>query len=264
MSPRFSIVTVVLNPPVEEFLRTVASVLGQREGNWELIIKDGGSDPACLAAIPSDPRIRVITEKDSGIFDAMNQALDLVTGEFICFLNAGDWFYDSSALSHVAAAVASASDADFIYGDVAKPSSRSGFERYADVLTRSYLFDRMICHQAWFVSSRYYARPERYETELPTGADRRFLLRMVLLNHVRSCHVPKVLVGYRGGGVSQKPENARRGRQWADQLRREIYSPAEYRRLSLRTTLLRGLKRTVYDTVGWRIWRRMQAVRSGK
>jgi len=263
MSPRFSIITVILNPPIEDFRRTIDSVIGQHERDWELIIKDGGSDASCLAAIPGDPRIRVVSARDKGIFDAMNQALELANGELICFLNAGDWFYDSSALSHVATAVKSAPGADFIYGDVAKPSSRSGFERYADVLTRSYLFDRMICHQAWFVSRRYYARPERYETELPTGGDRRFLLRMVLLNEVRYCHIPKVLIGYRGGGVSQSPENAKKGRRWADQLRREIYSRGEYRWFSLRTTLLKAIKRTLYDTLGWRVWRRMEAARAG-
>lgn len=255
MRTLFSIVTVVLNPPIEDLLRTVTSVLGQREGNWELIIKDGGSDPACLASIPADPRIRVITEKDTGIFDAMNQALDLVTGEFICFLNAGDWFYDSAALSHVATAVASVPSADFIYGDVAKPSSRSGFERYADVLTRIYLFNRMICHQAWFVSRRYYGRPERYETDLSTGSDRRFLLRMILQNHATYHHVGKVIVSYKGGGVSQRPENVRAAATWQDELVRQIYPSVEYQLLSAGKKLRGALKLLIYDTGLWRIRR---------
>jgi glycosyltransferase involved in cell wall biosynthesis len=264
MKPLFSIITVVLNPPPDDLFLTVKSVLQQECGDWELIIKDGGSSSDSLAGVPEDPRVRIIAEADRGIFDAMNQGLRLANGRFICFLNAGDWFYDRTALRCVAEVIRRNPDAEFLYGDVAKPASRSGFERYPAELSRSYLFSHMICHQAWFVSLRYYNRPERYETDHPTGADRRFLLRMILQNRVRSLHVPRVIAGYRGGGISQKPENVTRGRQWADQLRRHLYPPREYRVLSLRAVFLKAVKRTIYDPFGWRIWRLIQRARAGQ
>lgn len=254
MSPRFSIVTVVLNPPIEDLLLTVASVISQRERDWELIIKDGGSDPRCLASIQSDPRIRVVTSKDSGIFDAMNQAIDLASGQFICFLNAGDFFHDSSALSHVSAGIDSTPGADFVYGDVAKPSSRSGFERYADVLTRSYLFRRMICHQAWFVTRKFYGKTERYETKLPTGADRRFLLQMVLRDKVNYKHVKHVLVSYKGGGVSVRPELIRSSRAWEDEMVRSLYSPLEYFMFSGLKLTLNAAREVMVRSGAWKFW----------
>jgi glycosyltransferase involved in cell wall biosynthesis len=264
MSVRFSIITVVLNPSTEDLHNTVISVLEQKEQDWELIIKDGGSDTQCLASIPSDPRIRLITRADSGIFDAMNQAIDLAGGRLICFLNAGDSFYDSWALSHVAEGIDSSPQADFIYGDVAKPSSRSGFERYSNRLTKSYLFGHMICHQAWFVSKRYYDRPERYETDLPTGGDGRFLLRMVLQRKVAYRHIGRVIVSYKGGGVSQRPANIRAAVTWRDELVRSIFTATEYRFFSVRKRLVKSVKSLVYDRGLWRlrrIWARRQANR---
>jgi len=95
----FSIVVVCLNPG-EKLLKTVQSVLNQKYGNYEIVVKDGGSTDGSLEQLPADSRIRVYTRPDSGIYDAMNQAMSYVTGQFVQFLNCGDLLHDDMVLEY--------------------------------------------------------------------------------------------------------------------------------------------------------------------
>lgn len=100
----FSIVVVSLNPG-EKLVPTLKSVLDQDYGNFEIIIKDGGSTDGSvekLEELPADSRIRFFREPDKGIYDGMNQALAHARGRFLLFLNCGDRLYSRSVLSETA------------------------------------------------------------------------------------------------------------------------------------------------------------------
>jgi len=262
--PLFSIVTVTLNPPQEDLWRTLESVVEQEFGNWELIVKDGGSREGALDGVPEDERIRVVTEEDSGIFDAMNQSLNHVRGRFICFLNAGDVFVDSKVLCTVAAASHAHEDTQFLYGDVAKPYSRSGFELYPSRLSRFYLFKHMVCHQAWFVGADYCRKVNGYETDFPSGSDYRFLLKMVLRDNIRCWHVPNVLVCYKGDGFSARDDVRREADLWIDEVKRELYGEFEYQWFALAWRTRDLMKQAVYDRFLYKIWRNIQLWRTSR
>lgn len=96
----FSIVVVSLNPG-DKLFSTLQSILDQDYGNFEIIIKDGGSTDGSVQRffgegterkIPADSRIRFFQEPDSGIYDGMNQAVQKVQGQYVLFLNCGDRF----------------------------------------------------------------------------------------------------------------------------------------------------------------------------
>lgn len=261
--PLFSIVTVTLNPPQEDLQRTLESVLEQEFEDWELIVKDGGSRERALDGVPEDERIRVVTEEDSGIFDAMNQSLQYARGRFICFLNAGDILMNTSVLDLVAKGAREHPDVEFLYGDVSKPQSRSGFERYPRRLSRFYLFSHMICHQVWFVRRGYYQKIGGYETDFLTGSDYRFLLRMILRDQIEYAHVPAVLASYQGGGISQEPAHVQRAAKWVDELRHDLFGRTEYSIYWLINETKIYLKRAIYDRGGWRIWRKVQEWKGG-
>ena len=89
---KFSIIVVCLNAG-NKLKMTVDSILGQSCGDYEIIVKDGMSSDGCLDKLPEDRRIRVFREKDRGIYDGMNQAVEQAEGEYIYFLNCGDLFY---------------------------------------------------------------------------------------------------------------------------------------------------------------------------
>ena len=93
----FSIVVVCLNPG-EKLLKTVQSVLNQKYGNYEIVVKDGGSTDGSLEQLPADSRIRVYTRPDCGIYDAMNKGVQISTGMYVIFMNSGDIFVDNNVL----------------------------------------------------------------------------------------------------------------------------------------------------------------------
>ena len=98
----FSIIVVCLNAG-QELLRTVDSILGQTYPHFEIIVKDGMSSDGFVEKLPGDERIRVVRQKDKGIYDAMNQAIPLVSGDYVLFLNCGDYFYNEKVLEKTGA-----------------------------------------------------------------------------------------------------------------------------------------------------------------
>jgi glycosyltransferase involved in cell wall biosynthesis len=256
----FSVVTVALNPG-PDLERTVRTVLGQTFGDFELIIKDGGSTDGTEALTWADARVRRHTSPDNGIFDAMNQSLGLATGRYVHFLNAGDTFVDERVLADVAAAIRSRPDVPFFYGDVHKPRSRSGYELYPPRLGRRWLFMNTLCHQACFIAGSAYLDAGGFETTHRTGADPRLLMRMLVRDRLPHRHVGRVVVCYQGGGVSARPEQRREATAWCDEQRKELFTARE-RAVYSRLLSVRALaKRMVYDTFLWRALRSRRARR---
>jgi GT2 family glycosyltransferase len=113
--PSLSVITVVYNN-VKDIERTILSVINQTYLNIEYIIIDGGSTDGTLEVI-NKYRIRVakvVSEKDNGIYDAMNKGLALASGDYVLFMNSGDEIYASDTVEKV---FDSAPDADIYYGE---------------------------------------------------------------------------------------------------------------------------------------------------
>ena len=110
-APTLTVVTVVYNDEAH-IARTVESVLAQDYPAIEYVVVDGASSDGTLAAVePWRARIaHVLSEPDRGIYDAMNKGIRLATGEFILFMNSGDVFASSTAVSAAMADVASGRD----------------------------------------------------------------------------------------------------------------------------------------------------------
>lgn len=113
--PKLSVVTVVFNN-VKDIERTILSVTGQTYRNIEYIIIDGGSTDGTLDIIRRYiDKIAVIkSEKDRGIYDAMNKGLRTATGEYILFMNSGDEIYATDTVERV---FSTSPDADIYYGE---------------------------------------------------------------------------------------------------------------------------------------------------
>ena len=116
MNTFFSIITVSLNAG-ESLLKTIDSILIQDFQDFEIIIKDGFSNDGSYENISEDEKILKLQIKDTGIYDAMNQALEYTSGEYILFLNAGDYFYDSKVLNSFYDAIVSNNSPELLYCD---------------------------------------------------------------------------------------------------------------------------------------------------
>lgn len=115
---RISVVTAVWNV-AGSLKATLRSIREQTYPEVEMIIVDGGStdDTLAIAQGFAGPDVTIISEPDNGIYDAMNKGIALATGEFVCFMNAGDGFANKGVIAEVVDALRE-EPADYVYGNV--------------------------------------------------------------------------------------------------------------------------------------------------
>lgn len=238
--PLFSVVTVCLND-MENLLETSKSVAEQDFTDREYIICDGGSIDGTQNCLPQLGADRYISEPDNGIFDAMNKALKLCTGEFICFLNAGDTFYSSTILTSVADFIKSNQNITFFYGDVYYPKSIRPYSLQPKSLSSFLLFRGTVCHQAWFLKADVYRSLNGFDPLLKYKGDYDLLLRIIHQLHEAYMHIPTCIVNYKGGGYSEKTYTE--SRMEFESVRRRYISPLQSIFFSIFTSVLEPLKK---------------------
>lgn len=124
MLPKITVVTVVYNG-ILTLDATIKSVISQTYSNWEYIVVDGGSTDGTLELLKKyNSQISIIiSEKDDGLYDAMNKGIALSTGEWICFMNCGDIFSSCNVLTFIFENN-DWTKADIIYGDAIQIDGR--------------------------------------------------------------------------------------------------------------------------------------------
>lgn len=145
---KISIITVVLND-LEGLKRTAKSVLSQEGADYEYVVLDGGSSDGSWEYIDS-LKFRGIKQKasDKGIYNAMNNAVVLASGEYCLFLNAGDTFCDKNVLAKAETAIGTC---DFYVGHTNEIGKQILKGMAPDPLTLDYLMRTSIYHQSTFI-----------------------------------------------------------------------------------------------------------------
>ncbi len=198
---KISIVTAVRNG--EALIgETVESVLSQQGVELEYIIIDGASTDGTLAALaPWRNRIaKIISEPDSGVYQAMNKGIALATGEVIGLLNCGDRYYPG-ALALVARTFAAATDRRAVFwGDVQYEhlGRVRGFR--PENLTRG----AFAPHPSMFVPRQVYEEIGVYDESFSLLGDYDFMYRAVNVHHLAVLYVPELVAFYREGGMSDR------------------------------------------------------------
>jgi len=178
--PLISVITVCLNNAVE-LEKTINSVLLQSYKHIDFVIIDGGSIDGSIDILKKyESKINFwISEKDSGIYDAMNKGILNSNGDFINFLNAGDYYFNNGALKIVAEEINKNNEVELIYGlsENFSTSERlnylSGFEIDENVLWKG----MPVCHQSMFFNKKIFQEIGLYNLTYRNMADYEFLLR---------------------------------------------------------------------------------------
>ena len=219
----FSIVVVSLNPG-DKLFSTLQSILDQDYGNFEIIIKDGGSTDGSVQRlfgegterkIPADSRIRFFQEPDSGIYDGMNQAVQKVQGQYVLFLNCGDRFFNRSVLSDAASFIEKQESTEVVrgrsyifYGDQFNQQQNSPVHS-APVMNDFTCYRNVPCHQVCFYDAQLFAQ-RGYDTDYRVRADYEHFLYCIYDKNARAVYMPVTVAFYEGGGFSETKENRKR------------------------------------------------------
>jgi len=228
--PLVTVITVVYNSAAHLEM-TILSMLNQTFDNVEFIVIDGGSTDATLDIIRKyDHAIDYwVSEKDAGIYDAMNKGIRLATGDWLNFMNAGDLFYENTTLARVVAKLAS--DLAIVYGDVENVYSNHSVnvkDTSFPVTVQNFVMKMPICHQATFVRLSSFKRMGLYDTAYKICADHDWLVR-ALLQGDQSKYLPQCMALINMDGVSatsifqRKRERVAIALKYFDALKPKIY-----------------------------------------
>lgn len=159
LRPKFSIITVTYNASsvIEPTLQSVAA---QSYKNYEYLLIDGASidDTVSKAVATGMEFAHIVSEGDSGLYDAMNKGIALATGDYLCFLNAGDSLYAPDTLERMVTAIEDMPALPcVVYGETAEVDEQRRFMRMrrlqapGNLNWKSFKKGMVVCHQAFFV-----------------------------------------------------------------------------------------------------------------
>jgi glycosyltransferase involved in cell wall biosynthesis len=204
---KVSIITVCYNS-ASTIETTIQSVISQDYNNIEYIIIDGNSTDETLSIVDKykSSVSKVISEKDDGIYFAINKGISFATGDVIGILHADDFYTDNTVISKVVAAFGK-NKTDTLYGDlqyVNRTDTSKIIRNWRSGEYRHGLFYKgwMPPHPAFFVKKKCYDIYGTYNTSLRSAADYELMLRLLHKNKCSTVYLPEVLVKMRVGGKS--------------------------------------------------------------
>lgn len=210
LNPKFSIITVTYN--AENVLEdTIESVITQTYKNVEYIIIDGASTDGTLAIIEKyKERIRVISEPDKGLYDAMNKGIKLATGDYLCFLNAGDSFHEDDSLQLMVHSIHGSELPDILYGETAIVDNARHFLHMRRLSAperlnwKRFKQGMLVCHQAFFPR---HTLLEPYNLDYRFSADFDWCIRLMKKAHtLHNTHL--TIIDYLDEGMTTQNQKA--------------------------------------------------------
>lgn len=203
---KISIVTATFNSSVT-VRDTLLCVRDQRHPDVEHIIVDGGSKDQTLNIVREFPHVaKVISDKDDGIYDAMNKGIRLATGDVIGILNSDDVYTGPDVLSTVADAFADPAvmtvyaDLQYVHFDDLDRIQRTWIT--GAFKKKYFYYGWMPPHPTFFVRREVYEQAGLFNTQLHSAADYELMLRILLKHGLTAHYIPRVIVKMRAGGVS--------------------------------------------------------------
>jgi glycosyltransferase involved in cell wall biosynthesis len=206
---KVSIITVVYNN-VNTLQDTIESVLGQDYSKIEYIIVDGGSTDGTVELVQRyGHRIHTfISEKDKGLYDAINKGIRLATGDIVGLLHSDDLFYNDSVISKIVAAFQE-NEVDSVYADlhyVHKEHTSRIIRNWRSGNYERKRFKRgwMPPHPTFYVKRAVYAAYGLYDTDFKSAADYELMLRYLYKHNISTHYIQDTLVKMRVGGESNR------------------------------------------------------------
>jgi glycosyltransferase involved in cell wall biosynthesis len=222
---------------------SLQSVLSQQYGDFEVLIMDSVSQDGTLAIARDyaarDERIRIWSEPDQGVYDAMNKGIDKALGEWVLFLGSDDRLYDEKVLTSFFA-VPGLQGFDLVYGNVVSPSYKGVYD---GAFTLEKLLSRNLPHQAIFYRRTVFGLIGQYVIRYKGYADWDLNIRCFRDSRIRIRYIDLLVAFFGAAGISSRHDVA---------FLREVMIPEQLRAFANGPRRLRSIR--IYDE-WWRLLR---------
>tara|TARA_A100001015_G_scaffold254632_1_gene295535 strand:- start:229 stop:963 length:735 start_codon:yes stop_codon:yes gene_type:complete len=200
---KLSIITISFNSE-NTISDTFDSVKNQSFNNYEYLLIDGGSiDETLTIAKKQDHISNIVSEPDSGIYDAINKGIKNSTGEIIGFLNSDDTFYDENSLKIISEAFDE--NTDCVFGDLIYTDKNEDIKRIwkgSEFKKGAFKKGWMPAHPTFYCRRSVYEKLGLYDDSFKIAGDFELMLRFLEKHNIRSKYIPHTLVNMKVGGAS--------------------------------------------------------------
>lgn len=188
----------------------VESILKQSYSDFEILLMDGASKDDTVALVQgfSDKRIRVFSEPDKGIYDAMNKGIAKARGEWLYFMGSDDWLVDDRVLENVSSHISE--DLDVVYGDVDAENLEPAYS--GEWSLSNLVYNR--CHQCVFYRRRVFDLLGSYDLKYKVLADFDMNLKWFFSRRLKHQYIPVRIAHYSDGGFSSTNSDDDFGRDY--------------------------------------------------
>ena len=210
---KISVITVTYNRAAT-IRDTIESVLKQTYTDYEYIVIDGGSQDETLDIIREmepwfEGKMRWISERDKGMYDAINKGLRMATGDVVGIINSDDFYHRADIFSIINQCFEENQDVQAIYGDVrfVNPDNLEKTVRYYSSKNWKpwrFRFGFMPAHPTFFTYKENFEKYGYYQYDYHIAADFELLIRHLYKNHVPAKYIPVDFMKMRTGGMSTK------------------------------------------------------------
>lgn len=201
-----TIITINYND-LEGLKKTMTSVLEQTYDNIEYIVIDGSSTDGSKEYIEAhiDHLAYWVSEPDSGIYNAMNKGVAKANGDFLLFLNSGDWLIDNKILEKIDQRVFIN---DIVSGNIRVVGNELNFvKKVPEKISFSYLYKDTLPHQSTFIRKDLFSKIGYYDENNLIAADWKFFIQAICKYNATYGKLDKVISFYNLNGLSAKKEN---------------------------------------------------------
>lgn len=198
---KLSIITINYNN-IHGLQKTIDSVVKQTYRDFEFIVIDGGSTDGSVEVIEKNTdRINYsVSEKDSGIYNAMNKGIKVSKGDYLIFLNSGDSLYSGNTLEEIFKL--DLFDREIIYGSACfLKNEKKTMMQFPDILNMSFFMNDMICHQAILFKKTVFEKFGMYDEKYKLSSDWLLLVK-ALYNNSNYLRIDSVICIYDCSGAT--------------------------------------------------------------
>lgn len=207
---KISIITATYNS-AENIGLCLRSIISQSYTNIEHIIIDGNSNDNTLEKIKNYPYkpFKIISEKDDGIYEALNKGIKYATGDIVGFLHSDDFFANSKVIENIAQTFKNNNFIDAVYGDleyISQKNMTKTIRKWKSSPFKLKLLKKgwMPPHPTLYIKRNVFNSCGGFDTNLKISADYMFILKMFSQPNFNSKYIPQVFIKMRTGGISNK------------------------------------------------------------